>query len=710
MKRIPKLFKVVSFVGLASSTLIYFSSTNVKAEDNFYVEKVQDLPSDFIKGADISTLIAQEDSGVRYYDESGVEKDLITVLSENGLNYVRIRIWNNPYDENGNGYGAGNNDLEKAIEIGQRATNAGMRVLIDFHYSDFWADPGRQVTPKAWIGMEIDEKSKALYDFTKESLETLQSAGVDVGMVQIGNETTSSGIAGEVGDERYQLFKAGSQAVRDIDSSILIALHFTNPEKTSTMLYYADMLDRYKIDYDVFATSYYSFWHGSLDNLTSILTQIKQTYGKDTLVAETSYAYTLEDGDGQTNVIKSEQQTKLGGYPATVQGQADNLRDVIAASNAAGSLGVFYWEPAWTPVGNSDRNTNLPIWEKYGSGWASSFSISYDPNVNETNYGGSEWDNQALFDFSGKSLDSLKVFNLVDTGYGTVPIKEKTDEVDSNEEMINLLQNGSFEEEDLSMYTISREYVERQNDTPKSGQYALHFWSDTPIDYQVEQTLALEPGEYRFSLQMQGDQTGNSERIFAYVKNSDSVTEGNGIHLDGYAIWQDSVVEFTLTNPSQVTLGLSVTADPGAWGTTDDWQLVRLDSAQDDIENISVSESNTDKTAEVIEQSTTDLNDLKAETGRVTEEMESEKEISHLPNQSSNANINSKEEDANQVKSSSDQAKDNDNRKKEVQMVSDTKKLPRTGESDSKVSVIAGVAIIVMALIAGLTLTIKQKK
>ena len=554
---------------------------NVFADDDFYVEKVENLPSDFIKGADISTLIAQEESGVRYYDENGNEKDLITILAENGVNYVRVRIWNNPYDDKGHGYGAGNSDLSKAIAIGKRATAAGMRVLVDFHYSDFWADPGRQVSPKAWANMTIDEKSKALYQFTKESLNALRASGVDVGMVQVGNETTSSGMAGEAGDERYQLFKAGTQAVRDVDKSILITLHFTNPEKKSTILYYAEKLKENQIDYDVFATSYYSFWHGSLENLNSVLKEIREKYGKQTLIAETSYAYTLEDGDGQKNVIKSEQQTKNGGYPPTVQGQANNLRDVIATSQSAGALGVFYWEPAWVPVGKADRNSNLPIWEQYGSGWASSYAISYDPNVDESNYGGSEWDNQALFDFNGKALQSLKVFKFVNTGYGTVPEKKDNQNREKeDEDTTNLLQNGSFEEENLKSYKISQSYVERQNDTPKTGQYALHFWSDKSIDYQVEQAVTLEPGTYRFSIQMQGDKTGSSERIFSYVKFNDTTSEGNQLHLEGYAIWKESFVEFKLTEKTQVNVGLSVTADAGAWGTIDDWKLKKIDATE----------------------------------------------------------------------------------------------------------------------------------
>ncbi|WP_083512149.1 arabinogalactan endo-1,4-beta-galactosidase [Amphibacillus sediminis] len=540
----------------------------VHAEEDFYIEKVEGMPEDFIKGADISSIIAQEQSGVKYYDENGVEKDLFTLLAENGVNYVRIRVWNDPYNDKGQGYGAGNVDVGKAIEIGRRATDAGMKVLINYHYSDFWADPGRQIAPKAWTGMSVSEKADALYHFTKDSLQQMLAAGVDVGMVQVGNETTGSGMAGEAGNGRYELFRAGSEAVREVDPNILIAFHFTNPERTSTILNYAKGLHDHNIDYDVFATSYYAFWHGSLENLTYVLNTVANTYGKKTLVAETSYAYTLADGDGQKNVVHSISQITTGGYPATVQGQANSLRDVMDATVKGGedALGVFYWEPAWIPVGPADRDANMAIWEQFGSGWATTAAISYDPHVNESNYGGSEWDNQALFDFNGKALDSLKVFKYADQGYGHVPKEEE-----------NLLKNGSFEQANLSDYTITQNYVTRKADTPKTGAYALHFWSNRAIEFTVDQKVNLQPGTYRFSLVIQGDETGASEDIIAMVKTGgEIIARSQNIHLQGHEKWQEGIAEFTLKEAREVSVGLSVKADANGWGTTDDWKLVKI--------------------------------------------------------------------------------------------------------------------------------------
>lgn len=231
---------------------IFLQNITESKIEGFYVEKVENLSEDFIKGVDISTLIAQEQSGVQYFDFEGRRVDLINFLSENGVNYIRLRVWNNPYDSNGNGYGAGNSDLNKAIEIGKRATNAGLKVMIDFHYSDFWADPGRQVAPKAWTNMNADEKAQELFKYTKDSLIKLKRAGVNVGIVQVGNETTGSGIAGESGVERYQLFREGTRAIREVDPNIQIALHFTNPEQTETILNYAEELKKNEIDYDFF--------------------------------------------------------------------------------------------------------------------------------------------------------------------------------------------------------------------------------------------------------------------------------------------------------------------------------------------------------------------------------------------------------------------------------------------------------------------------
>lgn len=247
---------------------------------DIFVKKVEGLRPDFIKGVDISSIISLENSGVRFYNEAGQIQDIFTTVHEAGVNYIRVRVWNDPFDSAGNGYGGGNNDLATAIEIGKRATANGMKLLVDFHYSDFWADPAKQHTPKAWENLSFADKKTALYNYTKESLQAMLDEGIDIGMVQVGNETNGQ-FAGESDwTKMSELFSAGSKAIRETDPGILVALHFTNPESSGRYATYAKTLQANNVDYDVFASSYYPFWHGTLSNLTAQLKQVADTYGK----------------------------------------------------------------------------------------------------------------------------------------------------------------------------------------------------------------------------------------------------------------------------------------------------------------------------------------------------------------------------------------------------------------------------------------------
>ena len=385
--------------------------------EGLYVKPVENLPDDFFLGMDVSSVLAEEASGVVYRDEKGESRDLFAILKENGINLIRVRVWNDPFDKEGHGYGGGNNDIAAAVEIGKRAAACGLPLLVDFHYSDFWADPSKQMVPKAWKDMEIEDKAQALYEYTLDCLNQLKEAGVEVAMVQIGNETN-----GKLCGEKiwmnivHHLMKAGVRAVREVFPSALAAVHFANPEAAGNYLTYASKLAYYGLDYDVFGTSYYPYWHGTLDNLKAVLSEIQETYGKKTMVLETSYAYTLEDGDFSGNTI-GEGGSYERFWPVTVQGQSNELRDVVEAVNAAGGIGVCWWEGAWVPVGRESYEANSLKWEQYGSGWASSYAGEYDPADAGKYYGGSACDNQALFDFEGKALPSLKTFSYLRTGH-----------------------------------------------------------------------------------------------------------------------------------------------------------------------------------------------------------------------------------------------------------------------------------------------------
>ena len=634
---------------------------NTAVDADIYVEKVAGANGDFITGADLSSYVAEKNSGVKFYDYDGNELDdqgFFDFLAAGGMNYVRIRVWNDPTDGNGNGYGGGNCDVGVARKIGHWATNAGMKVLIDFHYSDFWADPGKQTAPKAYAGMSIDEKEAAIYSYTYESLKELIDAGVNVGMVQVGNET-NNGVAGEKSwDNMARIFSAGSKAVRDISSDkgmdIQVAVHFTNPETSGRYAGYASKLDSYGVDYDVFASSYYPYWHGTLSNLSSVLSNIASTYGKKVMVAETSYIHTWEDGDGHGNTEYEGKSGDTYDYDVSVQGQANEVRAVVnTVAGTTGGIGVFYWEPAWIPVGVYEKDAenasevllqNKELWQTYGSGWATSFAGAYDKDAG-TWYGGSAVDNEGWFDFTGHPLATAKIYSYIRTGttaavtitgvtasdvtielgqeivLPTVATVNYSDgstseaEVIWNEEDIlaakaggvgtytingtvtvsdevkniaikltinpvNNISNPGFEDADMSMWVItdSASCVGRQNDSSnvRTGKYCLKFWDNKEISYTAEQAVTLDAGIYKLGTYIEGGDAGNNAQFLLYaVVGDDKLATETGV--TGWQNWSNPEVKDIIIkkNATQVTIGVSVKAQAGAWGAWDDFYLYR---------------------------------------------------------------------------------------------------------------------------------------
>lgn len=395
------------------------------------VTKVNKLSSDFIMGMDISSMISELESGVVYRDYDGNElatlDDICRFIKEQGINHIRVRVWNNPYDANGNGYGGGNNDVAKAKEFADACRNAGLKMLVDFHCSDLWTDPSKQQEPKAWKGYTLEQKKEALNTYITESLNTIDPSKDVVDMVQVGNETTG-GFIGETNvSNMCVLFSAGAAGVETYNPDVKVVIHVESPHKR-TMVTWAENLQDNNVNYDILATSYYPYWHGTLDNLKQQFETVKNTYCKDVMVAETSYAYTLEDSDGHANTVRVGNNDNGADTtePFTEQGQATAIRNLINTVNEAGGLGVYYWEPAWLTVGNTKGLTgdaynaqvkeNQEKWEKYGSGWASSYANEYDSKDAGKWYGGSAVDNEAMFYPDGTATPALHVWNYVKTG------------------------------------------------------------------------------------------------------------------------------------------------------------------------------------------------------------------------------------------------------------------------------------------------------
>ncbi len=533
----------------------------VSEQSAIYVEKITNLPAVFIMGADISTLISLKNSGVKFYNYDGQEQDIFVTLAQNGVNYIRVRVWNDPYDAAGNGYGGGNCDIDNAITIGKRATAAGQKLLVDFHYSDFWADPGKQQAPKAWTDMDIDQKCTALYDYTLDCLTKLKKAGVDVGMIQLGNETTA-GLAGESTWKNISaLMAAGAKACREVNKNVLIAVHFANPENPANYEKFARNLDKYAVDYDVFASSYYPFWHGTLDNLTTILKKIADTYGKKVMVAEMSYAYTLQDSDFNANIIGDEKNYTKN-YPLTVQGQATAVAQTIQAVADVGEAGIgfFYWEPAWISVGQKNFEENSKLWEQYGSGWASSYSAEYDPDDAGIYYGGSAWDNQAMFDSTGHPLESLKVFKYVYTGT-TCPIAvdavEDIELIVRLKDEIKLPQTVTAVMNDGTKQSVPAVWEQTDLIAMSNAEAAKYVIKGDAGGKQAVCYLSMVERNYIENYSFENDDVSmwkavnlsNVDELYVLDKSTDAMTGTKSYHF-----WSEGEVEFTL---EQTVTGLA---------------------------------------------------------------------------------------------------------------------------------------------------------
>lgn len=406
----------------------YGDDTGLK-QQKVTIKKVKNMSDSTIRGIDISSYTALKKAGVKYYDNEGKEASLLKVLSDNGVNYIRIRIWNDPYNEKGETYGGGSNDVKAGLEIAKEAAKYNIKVLLGFHYSDFWADPAVQLLPKAWEKDRNNQEKMCsnVYEFTKETLEQFKDAGADIGMVQVGNEI-SQGMMGIMHRTKANVWQeeeksvlidsylnAGARAVRECVPDALVAIHLD----TLNLSIYKDAMnawERDKVDYDVLGSSSYAFWAGKnmLGNVRKAGNYVASR-GKLFAVLETSWLNSQKDADGTVNMVNN---TKDAVYKVGPQGQADMLSDLYDAilSNDNG-LGAFYWEGAWIPVkaGWVNWKYNKEMANEFGTGWATENAGGYYPksklyyNGNPV-WEGDSWDNQTLFDDKGYPLDSLRFY------------------------------------------------------------------------------------------------------------------------------------------------------------------------------------------------------------------------------------------------------------------------------------------------------------
>lgn len=322
-----------------------------------------------IRGADLSSLPEIEAAGTIFYNSAGSPENMLQTLKQNGVNTVRIRLWNNPATIH--------SSFGQVKTYAARAHAIGLKVWLTVHYSDTWADPGNQITPVAWQGLTFTALKDSVYQFTKKTVQEINPE-----YIQIGNEINPGMLLpyGDINTNETQfidLLKTGCKAVRDFSSSAKIIIHYAGITNTQ---WFFDKLRN--LDYDIIGVSWYPIWHGkSFDALKSALADLHQTYNKQTLVAETAYPFTLQWNDWTNNILGLESQIIPATYPATPEGQKNFMNQVKSVcQNTTGCIGFGYWGGELVAL-NGPTATN-----------------------------GSVWENQAFYDFSNKVLPVVTAF------------------------------------------------------------------------------------------------------------------------------------------------------------------------------------------------------------------------------------------------------------------------------------------------------------
>ncbi len=605
--------------GLVAAALVFGT---VPAWAEIQVNPIKNISPDFIKGADVSMLSEMESKGAKYYDVDGKQADALQIMKNHGINWIRVRVWVAPEASREGGY----TTEARGIKLAERAKKLGMKVLLDFHYTDFWADGNQQYTPKPWAKMDADTLNKTVYDYTKKVLTDFKAAGAEPDMVQVGNEVMAGFLwptgklpSADNGAAFARLTQSGLSAVHDFDANIQTMIHLQDGGNNEAARKFLDQLvtDNGVKDFDIIGLSYYPFWHGPFSGFQKNADDLSARYGKAIVVAETAFPYTLDDPDanvkgGQNHCNAAAART--GGLLPTVQGQATGLRtvmqDVADIPNGKG-LGIFYWAPDW---------------------------YCY-PGVGWTQGEGNNWDNLAMFDRHGKALESWDVFKDVsdaslptveptvdeiggltavampgvpvtlpktafvtlsdDSTYdvpvkwsNAVPVFDKEGSYDvigtlegygdavtctvKVAQHANLVKNGDFEtvdftgwkQEGTSWLTID------SGDGNAIGKGAAHYWSKNAFEFTLSQDIANVPdGVYTAEVETQGKGDTVSYELFVIGDNGER--KSAPIKDAGWSNWSTTKIKDITVKNGKVTIGVTQKGNGDNWGSIDNIKFYR---------------------------------------------------------------------------------------------------------------------------------------
>ena len=335
----------------------------------------------FYSGVDLSYVNEMEDCGAIFKNLDNAVQDPYKIFYDAGAKIIRIRLWNNPEWTNYSNI----EDVKKSIS---RAKMLGLKILLDFHYSDTWADAGKQIIPKEWEELINDRNAlgQKVYSYTKSVLEVLISENLKPDIVQIGNEINTMILQEENNhnseidwDRNSFLINSGISAVRDLEKGIEVMLHIAQPENASW--WFNEASTNGITDFDWIGLSYYPKWSTiNIDDIDLEVKSLIENYNKRLMVVETAYPFTLKSKDNASNILGED--SLISNFPASVDGQHNYLKYLKSKLISGGAEGLIYWEPAWV----STRCKTL---------WGT----------------GSHWENSTLFNFENKANKGVLFLN-----------------------------------------------------------------------------------------------------------------------------------------------------------------------------------------------------------------------------------------------------------------------------------------------------------
>ena len=563
--------------------------------------------SQFIKGMDISSYPEMLDKQYTYYDFNGKEVNLLDFAKEQGFNYGRLRIWNEPerVPESG-GYCNLQDTLKMAKEIMQR----DMGLLLDFHYSDWWADPGNQNLPFAWKELSEDELVEAVYDYTKKVMIALDENGTYPDMVQIGNEIRC-GMMWPVGaitnwNGLARLINAGIKAVRDTqgerDTKIVIHL-----DQGGRYYYYEEWFDAALAhgvtDFDIIGLSYYPFWHGTFNDLKNTMEKLIVRYKKPLVLAEIAHAYRMSEGN-----LFGEAQERIAGFPANPEAQRTVLELIMSivahVSNDMG-IGVFYWEPFLQAKENDGSwGSCMVLVDSNGMPTEGCKAFGIEPKNTDINKIAKIYEPKAAMLSDKEQLESYLPQNIkvlmwdgrmenraVNWELSDIPVSEEFSihgvlssgegvqmqiRIDSNAR--NLIGNGEFEEE-LRFWEIQTSHDVQQEirqeiaeEFPFEAKNYFYFSCKENLTLCMKQCIErVEQGSYVLSLEYLGDNT-TGVKVWLYAKSGEKEYMADIFPTDSEWVRQELV--FEVEDVSALEVGIKVDS-PAMYGQVRAVKLVK---------------------------------------------------------------------------------------------------------------------------------------